>query len=48
MCVRERECLSVYMLTLSFLLAVNNYACYMWIVNEIIDCNSSLFSVCVF
>ena len=28
--------------------AVNSHACYRWIVNDITDCNSCLFSVSVF
>ena len=30
------------------LITVNSHHCYMWIVNKIIDCNSSLFSVSFF
>ena len=28
--------------------AVNSHACYIWIVNDITDCNTCLFSVLVF
>ena len=43
MCVYVSECLCVSV-------AVNSHACYIWIVNNITDCNSCLFSVsvCVF
>ena len=43
MCVYVSECVCVCG-------AVNSHACYRWIVNDITDCNSCLFSVsvCVF
>ena len=37
-CVRVFVCVCV---------AVNSHACYRWIVNDINDCNSCLFSVSV-
>ena len=37
-CVRACVCVCV---------AVNNHACYRWIVNDITDCNSCWFSVSV-
>ena len=38
MCMRVFVCVYV---------AVNSHACYRWIVNDITDCNSCLFSVSV-
>ena len=50
LCVCERICSCVYMITLedNVLIAVSSHAYYIMIVNDIIDCNSSLFSVSVF
>ena len=49
-CACVRECLCVYMVTFkqNVLIAVNSHAFFRWIVNDIIDSNSSLSSVTVF
>ena len=43
MCVYVFKCVHVYVCV-----AVNSHACYRWIVKDITDCNSCLFSVSVF
>ena len=47
MCKEVCECMCVSV-CLCVYVAVNSHACYIWIVNDITDCNICLFSVSVF